>query len=241
MQSKQVYNALPHYRKMSAWGDKITLWMAAHRLRLHIDVYHGGYRYQIDPTRQLAKQQSIPSSPHKRRVALQLHKHHYQTLLQTVDTNPAIHEEPIVMGTSLQGGAGDMLDYPTRNPRTPDRLGEPEVRADQPNPEDQQLPPDEDEDAPLCSQVRAMKVVSQKHSMRVMQQMSKQTTMSYMLLTSMMRPPLWSRFSVSDIRGRMHSHKIPSDGGFGCKQDLRETSLGELRGSYISHKRGYAF
>ena len=144
-QSKQVHNALPHYRQMHAWGDKITLWLAANRLRIHIDVYHGDYRYQIDPTNQLAKQQS--SGPRKRRVALQLRRQHYQTLLHSVDTNPAVHAEPIVMGTSLQGGAGNLPDHPTRNPLTPPEDADTGERADQPNPEEQPPSPAEDEDA----------------------------------------------------------------------------------------------
>ena len=89
----------------------------------------------------------IPKPRTSGRVALQLSKHHYQTLLQTVDTNPAIHEESIVTGTSWKGGAGDVPDYPTRNPLTPDRAGEPEERADQPNPEEQPQPPDGDGEA----------------------------------------------------------------------------------------------
>ena len=133
-QSRTAYTALPHYRQKGAWGNKITLWMTAQRLRLSIDVYHGGYRYRIDPDAHTARQSAPQTHPHKRRVALQLKNKHYMAILNTVDDQPVIHEEPIVLGTSLQGGAGDAPDLPTRNPITPEGMEAQEERDDQPDP-----------------------------------------------------------------------------------------------------------
>ena len=107
-QSRQVYRALPHYRTQSIWGDKVTLWLSAHKLHLCIDIDHGGYRYRISSTNPSVEHRLAHPAPHKRRIALHLAENHYTALLHTADTGPAV----LFQGYHLYGGAGEDPDFP---------------------------------------------------------------------------------------------------------------------------------